>query len=174
MRKFLVLISLLAMFLVFVLSLTPTWAGDPVNFRELIPFVKLNLPGWGLQGEPQGQTVKTPQMTMTEVEAHYVSGSKNLSVKIIDSSLGQSAYTGMGFLQGMEVDTSEETTRGATVNNFPAVETFRHQDKEARLTILVGGRLLVVLEGSQFEGVKELIIVAEQMDLAKLAALTAK
>jgi len=149
-------------------------AAEPVNFRDLLPLVKVNLPGWGLQGEPQGQTVKTPQMTVSEVEADYVSGSKTLAIKIIDSSLGQAAYSGMGFLQGMEVDTSEETTRGTKIKDFPAVETYRSQDKEARLTILVAQRFLVALEGASFDGVQELKTVAEHLDLAKLAALAGK
>jgi hypothetical protein len=142
-----------------------------VNFKQLLPFVNLKLPGWELQGEPEGSTVKSSMMKMSEAKADYKSGDKSLEVTIVDGSMAKMAFMGMGLMKGVEVQTSKETTRTTKVQGFEAVETFKHKDKDGQLTILVANRFVVTLEAKNVENIQELKDLADHLELKKLAAL---
>jgi hypothetical protein len=145
----------------------PAWA-EVVNFKELLPFVDLKIPGWTMEGKPCGTTVKQGQMMMSEARVSFKAGDQTLEVVIMDF-LGKT----MPFLTGqqMQMESSEETARTTEVQGFKAFETFRHQDKQGELNISVADRFWVKLDGEGLDNLEVLKNVAQQMDLKKLATL---
>jgi len=168
--------SLLFLFIIVVWGVASGWAqgqapGEPINFKELLPFVKIELPGWQLVGEPKGTTVKSAPMMMSQAKAEYKSGDKSLEVAIVDSSFGAMAAMGMGFLKGVEVESTEESTKTIQVQGFQAVENFKHKNHEGQLTIMVSNRFIVTVEGQGLENTQVLKDAADKLELKKLAGL---
>lgn len=153
-------------------STQPPAPTGPVNFKKLVPYVNPPLPGWKLQGKPTGTTVKSSYMKMSQAEARFTSGDKSLRLAIVDSSIAAMASLGMGVLKGIEVETSEEVTKSVKVQDYPAIETYKPQDKEGKLTIVVADRFVVTLEGEGIENIQELEDIAQHLELKKLAALS--
>ncbi|MBI4794724.1 MAG: hypothetical protein HY790_02610 [Deltaproteobacteria bacterium] len=153
------------------LTLAPTAAfpGEPVHFKQLLPFVELKLSGWEMSGKPSGTTVKHQTISMSEAKASYHAGDKTLEVIVLDF-MGQS-MPWLGMLPQMEMETSEETMRSTTINGFKALETYKNKDKHGELNISVADRFWVKLEGEGIDNTEPLKAVAGQMDLKKLAAL---
>ena len=144
---------------------------EPVNFKQLLPFVKIDLPGWEMVGEPEGRTVKSAPMMMSQAKAEYKSGDKSLIVTVIDSSFGPMAAMGMGFMHKIEIESTEESTKTIEVQGFQAVENYKYKDKEGQLTIMVDNRFIVTLEGQGIDDTQVLKDTAEKMELKKLAGL---
>jgi hypothetical protein len=153
------------------LALMPAAAipGELVNFRQLIPFVDLKLPGWEMTDQPSGSTMKHQQIQMSEARAEYRAGDKTLTIVILDF-LGQS-MPWLGMLPQMEMETSEEILRTTKVGDFKALENYKFKDKHAELNISVADRFWVKLEGNGLDNTEPLKAVAQQMDLKKLATL---
>jgi hypothetical protein len=145
----------------------PAWA-EVVNFKELLPFVDMKIPGWTMEGKPSGTTVKQGQMMMSEARVSFKAGDQTLEVIIMDF-LGKPIPFLMG--QQLQIESSEETVRTTEVQGFNAFETFRHQDKQGELNISVADRFWVKIDGEGIDKLEVLKNVAQQMDLKKLATL---
>jgi len=144
-------------------------AGEPVHFKELLPLVKLKLPGWEMSDKPGGTTVKHEGFSMSEAKASFHAGDKTLEVIILDF-VGQ-AMPWLGMLGKMEMESSEESIRTTSVAGFKALETFRPKDKHGELNISVADRFWVKLAGEGLDNLEPLKAAAGQMDLKKLATL---
>lgn len=145
----------------------PAWA-EVVNFKELLPFVDIKIPGWAMEGKPSGTTLKQGTVMVSEVRVSFKAGDQTLEVIIMDF-LGKT----LPFLTGqqLEMESTEETVRTAEVQGFKALETFRPQDKQGELNISVADRFWVKIDGEGIDNLEVLKNVAEQMDLKKLATL---
>jgi hypothetical protein len=145
----------------------PVWA-EVVNFKELLPFVDINLPGWTMEGKPSGATLKQGKVMVSEARISFRAGDQTLEVIIMDF-LGKT----IPFLTGqqLQLESSEETARATEVQGFKAFEVFRHQDKQGELNISVADRFWVKIDGEGIDNLEVLKKIAQQMDLKKLANL---
>ena len=143
------------------------WA-EVVNFKELLPFVDLKIPGWTMEGKPSGTTLKQGNVMVSEARVSFRAGDQTLEVIIMDF-LGKT----IPFLTGqhLEMESSEETVRTIEVQGFKAFETFRHQERQGELNISVADRFWVKIDGDGIDNLEVLKNVVQQMDLKKLAAL---
>ena len=142
--------------------------AEVVNFKELLPFVDMKIPGWTMEGKPCGTTLKQGNVMVSEARVSFRAGDQTLEVIIMDF-LGKPLPFLMG--QHLEMESSEETVRTTEVLGFKALETFRHQDKQGELNISVADRFWVKLDGEGIDNLEVLKKVALQMDLKKLATL---
>jgi hypothetical protein len=142
--------------------------AEVVNFKELVPFLDIKIPGWTMEGKPSGSTLKQGAMTMSQAKAEFKAGDKTLEIVVMDF-LGQP----LPFLTGqqMEMESSEETLRTTEVQGFQVLEHYRIQGKEGELNISVANRFWVKIDGKGIDNLKVLQDVAQQMDLKKLATL---
>jgi hypothetical protein len=145
----------------------PAGAGV-VNFKELLPFVDIKVPGWTMQGQPRGATLKQGKVMLSEARVSFRAGDQTLEIIIMDF-LGQT----IPFLNGQHVqmECSEETVRTTEVQGFKAVATFRHPDRQGDLNISVADRFWVKLDGDGIDDLEVLTNIAKRMDLKKLATL---
>jgi hypothetical protein len=142
--------------------------AEVVNFKELLPFVDIKIPGWTMQGKPSGTTLKQGKVMLSEARVSFRAGDQTLEVIIMDFQ-GKT----IPFLTGqhLQMESSEETVRTTEVQGFKAFETFRLQDRQGELNISVADRFWVKLDGEGIDNLEVLTKVAQQMDLKKLAAL---
>jgi hypothetical protein len=151
-----------------IFSLVGPARAEVVNFKELLPFVDLKIPGWSMDGKPSGTTVKQGKVMVSEARVSFRAGDQTLEVIIMDF-LGKT----IPFLTGqhLEMESSQETVRTIEVQGFKAFETFRHQERQGELNISVADRFWVKIDGDGIDNLEVLKNVVQQMDLKKLAAL---
>ena len=142
---------------------------DPVNWRELVPFL-IDIAGYEAE-KPEGTTTAMAEFKLSQVSREYTKGESSLEIEIIDGSYIPLAYASFQAMQAFEVDSSEELIRKVTIQGFPAIEHMQFEDKEATLMILVAERFLVNLRGENYENTSEVKAVSEKLDLKRLASL---
>ena len=142
--------------------------AEVVDFKELLPFVDIKIPGWTMEGKPSGTTLKQGKVMVSEARVSFRAGDQTLEVIIMDF-LGKT----IPFLNGqhLQMESSEETVRTIEVQGFKAVETFRHQDRQGELNISVADRFWVKLDGDGIDNLEVLTNIVQRMDLKKLATL---
>lgn len=145
----------------------PAWA-EVVNFKELLPFVDIKIPGWTMEGKPGGTTLKQGNVMVSEARASFKAGDQTLEVIIMDF-LGKP----IPFLmeQQLEIESSEETVRTTVVQGFKALESYRRHDKQGELNISVADRFWVKLDSEGIDNLEVLQNAAKQLELKKLATL---
>jgi len=145
----------------------PAWA-EVVNFKELLPFVDIKVPGWVMVGNPCGITLKQGKVMVSEARVSFRAGDMTLEIVIMDF-LGKP----LPFLQRqqMEMENNEETVRITKVQGFRALESYRRHDKQGDLNVSVADRFWVKLDGDGIDNLEVLETAAHQMDLNKLATL---
>jgi hypothetical protein len=164
------------MFFVILLSVSMVLAAqmkqpvDPVNWRELIPFL-IDIPDWEAEGEAEGSTVSTAGFKISQAERSYTAEDKELSITIVDGGYVPMVYAGMKMAMSFELDTAEEYVKKITIKGFPGVEKYEYQEKSAQVMVLAGDRFLVQLEGENFEDTTELKEIANLLDLEGLVDL---
>jgi hypothetical protein len=151
-----------------IFSLVGLAGAEVVNFKELLPFVDMKIPGWIMEGKPSGTTLKQGNVMVSEARVSFRAGDQTLEVIIMDF-LGKT----IPFLTGqqLQMESSEETVRTTEVQGFKAVETFRLQDRQGELNVSVADRFWVKIDGEGIDNIEVLKNVVQQMDLKKLATL---
>ncbi len=142
--------------------------AEVVDFKELLPFVDIKIPGWTMEGKPSGTTLKQGKVMVSEARVSFRAGDQTLEVIIMDF-LGKT----IPFLTGqqLQMEGSEETVRTTEVQGFKALETFHLQDRQGELNISVADRFWVKLDGDGIDNIEVLKNAVQQMDLKKLATL---
>ena len=147
----------------------PTAPAETVNFRELLPFVDVKIPGWEMDQKPGGSTIKQDNVQISEARASFRSGNRKLEITILDFWGKPMPF--LGGLQQVEIESSEEQIRTTQVQNFKALETYRPPDKTGDLEISVADRFWVRITGEGLDNLEPLRFAAQQLDLKKLGGL---
>ena len=130
--------------------------AEVVNFKELLPFVDIKIPGWTMEGTPSGTTLKQGNVMVSEARVSFKAGDQTLEIIIMDF-LGKT----IPFLTGqqLQMESSEEIVRTTEVQGFKAFATFRHQEKQGELNISVADRFWVKIDG---EGIDNLEVLTKR------------
>lgn len=149
-------------------------ASDAVDFRvlkELLPEDINGMPRTSSDGEKNSAM----GFTMSRAEARYETQGTNASIRIEISDAG--AMTGMAAMAAfawasMDVDRESETgyEKTTTIKGYRGYEKFDRQTNFAELSILVGGRFMVELEGNEV-GIDGLKAALDKLDLGKLEGM---
>lgn len=168
-HKTLILLGLLLLSSAFLFSQAQKQV-DPVNWRELIPFL-IDIPEFEADGKPEGSTVAMGNYKVSQAEREYSSGDKELKISIVDGAYAQMAYAGIKMAMNFEMDTSEEYVKKVTIKGFPGIEKYEYEDKDGQVILLVADRFVVQLEEENAPDTSELKKIAEALDLEGLAKL---
>ena len=113
--------------------------------------------------------------TMSRAEARYETQGTNASIRIEISDAG--AMTGMAAMAAfawasMDVDRENDTgyEKTTTIKGYRGYEKLDRQTNFAELSILVGGRFMVELEGTEV-GIDGLKAALDKIDLGKLEGM---
>ena len=149
-------------------------ASDAVDFRvlkELLPEDINGMPRTSSDGEKNSAM----GFTLSRAEARYETQGTNSSIKVEISDVG--AMTGAAAMAAyawasMEVDRENETgyEKTTTIKGYRGYEKLDRQTNYAELSILVGGRFMVELEGNEV-GIDGLKAALDKLYLGKLEGM---
>jgi hypothetical protein len=149
-------------------------ASDAVDFRvlkELLPDEINGMPRTSSDGEKNSAM----GFTMSRAEARYETQGTNSSIKIQISDVG--AMTGAAAMAmyawaSVEVDRENQTgyEKTTTIKGYRGYEKFDRQTNYGELSLMVGGRFMVELEGNEV-GMDALKAALDKIDLGKLEGM---
>jgi hypothetical protein len=140
---------------------------EPIDYKELLPFLNIDIPGW-TPDTRTGQTVTSP-VQASEAVLQFANGDQRLEVAIYDG--GPALAAGMAAVAQTASESPEEVVKPVAVKGFKGA-IFQHpKDNEADLVVMVPDRFEVSahLDGSTDEEVLKNAI--SQIDLEKLAEI---
>ena len=149
--------------------------GEPVKFetlQEYLPSAEfLKQDGWQ-KTEMTGMALSVP-VKGSQAQVTIRKGDTEIVVDIIDTVFNQALYAPVAaFLaSGFSVKNDTGHKKAITIQNQPAFEEWALTDRRASITVLVGERFLVHLQGKGFSGTDPVKAVASQINMAKLATL---
>jgi len=147
---------------------------DPVNWRELVPFL-IDIPGYDAEGDAEGATTTMGSVKISQAERSYVSEEKELQIEIIDGANVSMVYQGFKMAMNFELDNSEEYLKKVKIKGFPGIEQYNYEDQEAKVIVLINDRFLMTFDGEKYpKDASELTKVAEMFDLNGMADLANK
>jgi len=146
-------------------NLKPT---DPVHFNELLKFLPEPPSGWESQA-PKGSTNNMGEWKFTEVNRDYTQGEKRIEVKILDWAFRKELYAGFFIAAAFSQETTEGYNKGIKIGEDPGREEYKTAGRNGTLSILVGKRFFVTIEGNGIDSA-ELRQWWDKLDAAGLRA----
>jgi hypothetical protein len=126
------------------------------------------------QEKPRGETAQYGTWSYSTASARYTSGESNIEVEIHDYAKISALYAPFQmWLSGNFMREDEEGYEKAVkIDGFPGMEEYKHEAKRGKLTLMVGDRFIVVVEGNgvTMDALKDAL---KKIDLAKLTKETA-
>ncbi len=161
--------ALLLALAVLILGLTPACHSKLNDPQELIPFLKVELPGWKLTaGYPQAKRVQVKERSFLVGESLLSSGKSTISLVIRAGEITPE----MGMFKAFkECDNEKQVCRNIKVQGFTAVEMVMKDQKIAFLFIRVTDHCLVTMKASEMADTQVLKDLSKKIDLPRLAAM---
>jgi hypothetical protein len=146
---------------------------DPLGFQALIGY--LPEPRDGFSGaEPKGSTTSLPDYKVTVVSRDYSKAGaegepqSSITIQITDGGFSEAVSAPFQMMSMMSHESTEGYQKGVTIGGQPGYETWDNGSRRTELNVLVGGRFMLQLSGSQVEP-EALRAWAESIDLSGLA-----
>ena len=141
--------------------------NDP---QELIPFLKVELPGWKLaEGYPQANRLQDKERSFVQAVGVFSSGKSTISAFIKEGEIAKEVA--MFKILKEKNDNEKDNSREISFQGLTAVEMVMKNKKLAFLFILVTDHCLVTMKVTEAEDTKVLKELGNKIDLSKLAAL---
>lgn len=140
------------------------------KLAELLP----TIPGFKREYEPRGDTDTDQNVSRVQVDYIADAGGAGLSVEMTDVSTNSMMLAPMKVLlkaQGTQHSAGGTTEKATSVAGYPAVEEWTAEAGNGSVTVLVGDRFVVKVEGSTVGKVDVIYKALEAIDLKKVAAL---
>jgi len=149
--------------------------GDPVNFEALQAFLPSNdfivKDGWQ-KSDMTGMLLSVP-MKGSQASLTLKKSGAQMVVNITDTVFNQSLYAPVAaFLaDGFSTSDADGYKKSVTMQGFPAFEERSIPKRAAGVTVLVGRRFLVHVQGTGVDGTDAVKTIAGQINMARLAEL---
>jgi ABC-type glycerol-3-phosphate transport system substrate-binding protein len=140
-------------------------------YAELIKYLPTSVNGYKA-GEPDGSSINMPGASYSTANITFTKDNgDNIKVTLMDYNAAYGMYssmTGMWAL-GMSVDSPDEKAEGVKFDgNIGGWEDYHKKSHDASITLGVGYRFWVSVEGTNQDGIDFVKSVAKTMDLKKL------
>jgi hypothetical protein len=146
---------------------------EPVDFRELKALLPAALPGFN-RSNVEGERSGAMGVDVAVASAQYTNDNgASISIKISDmgSLTGPMRLATLGWTMAqVDRESDEGYEKTTTFNGYKAFEKFWTSTKHGELSILIEGRFVVEVDGSDCE-MGQIKDAAGKVDLGKLAAM---
>jgi len=144
---------------------------EVVDFRKLKDMLPDKLAG-AKKVSSSGEKTGAMGFKVSQAEAQYEDGDKRFEVDIVDAGGMSMVINSMAAWASVELDreTEEGYERTTEIDGFKAFEEYNSRRQEGKVSLLVGERYIVNIEGDQIKA-KDLRRAIDDLDLKKLARL---
>lgn len=142
-----------------------------LHYTELAKFLPERIPGYLVDGEPEGQNVNMNGLSYSQVEQDYrASDGSELTITLVDYYMAQAMYQAATtmFNMGLEIDTNDEMLKGfdAGVEGVKGIEKLEKKDREASVLVAVSNRFFINIEAENQNNTELVKQVCKSMGLA--------
>ena len=151
----------------------PQTAGQqpvaPVDFEQLVGLIP-DRPGW-TRSKPRGDRVMG--MSISRAQASYEQGDTEIDLELTDTAFNQMYLAGLSMflLDNFSERTADGYKKGLKLAGYPGFESWENGPKRAEVTVVVGGRFVVIGRGTNVENVNDVKALVRLVDFARLATL---
>ncbi|HZS38653.1 MAG TPA: hypothetical protein VFF06_17600 [Polyangia bacterium] len=142
-----------------------------VSWRDLAPLLGDDLAGWKADGDVKGESTQMGAFSVSEARRSYKKGDSSATVKIVDTSMNTMLAAAFNMARMANVDASDHYQKGIDIAGAPGVEEWHSGGKNAKVSVLVGGRFIVESNTSGVPDAKPLVELVGKLDFGKLASL---
>lgn len=144
----------------------------PIDFRALKALLPESLPGMK-RAEATGERTSAFGIRMSNAKGRYeAEGGGNIHIEISDmgSMTGMAAAVAAWLNVEIDRESDKEYEKTTTIGGHRAHERYNQEDKSGEIQVVVGGRFMVNVKGSEvkMDAIKEAL---GKLDLAKLDAM---
>lgn len=123
---------------------------DPVSFRELINQLPNPPLGWE-RTEPEGATTSMGEFRISQAEATYRQGDRQIQISLIDSAYNPALYAPFLIAASFSQESTSGFDRGLTFGSHPGRESYTNASRSGMLAVLVERRFIVEISGSDID-----------------------
>ena len=145
---------------------------DPAVLESLLP----QPDGWSVVRQ-QSKHVATGEMTHSFADAVFRNGAMNVRVTIADTGGNETSLIALAtMVMTLPDDFTGEvppatTIRRLTIAGYPAAERWNAADSEGEVSVLIGKRFVVAVDGTKLDAADTLRRIVDAIDLKKIAEL---
>jgi hypothetical protein len=151
--------------------------GPPmVSVAALQPLLP-TLDGWTKAKSGGNRVVISDEAGYTFADGVFTKGNMNVRVTVADTAATQDCLLSLATMvttlpEGYSDEVPPATViKRLTVNGMPAAYRWDGEKREGEYTVVIGGRFVAKVEGTNLETVDALRAILDQIDMQKLGAL---
>lgn len=142
-------------------------AADYNNWTKMVP---AKLGGLAKSGTADGMNMNMGGQAWSSLQQQYEGKSKQVSLIIVSGVVAPQVQTFQMMTQ-MQMETQEQVVKTVNVSGYKAIYQLDKNEKNGSLMISVNPQTVVVVESSPVTNEKQLIDIAGEVPLAKIAAV---
>ncbi len=150
------------------LFLTPVPLGAS-DYKQWLPLLPETLGGMARSGKPDGMNMEMGQQSWSSLQQEYSSQSKQVSMTIVSGIVAPQAQAFQMMAQ-MQMETEDQIVKTLEVAGYKAVFQLEKESKTGILTIALNQQTLVAIEAKPTTDEGELVSLAKEIPLNKIAA----
>ena len=139
-----------------------------VGFQKLTPLLPDAPAGWTAD-KPEGSTMNTPQMQISQASRRYQKGNASMKLTIMDGMAA--AASGLAMLAGVSEESSKGFRKPYSAGGLLGSEEWTAASKHVDIQLLTKKRFLIGFDGTGLDGVEVGERMIAKLDPAKLDAL---
>ncbi len=147
-------------------------AVGATDYKSWLPLIPNTLGGLTRSGEPDGINMEMGGQSWSSLHQEYSNKSeKRISLTIVSGIIAPQAQAFQS-MSHMQMETQEQVVKTVNVSGYKSVFQLSKADKNGSLMISVNQQTLVVIEAEPITSEKELLPLAEEVPLKKIATQT--
>jgi len=144
-------------------------AVGATDYKSWLPLIPDTLGGLARSGEPDGINMEMGGQSWSSLHQEYSSKSKKrISLTIVSGIVAPQAQAFQS-MSHMQMETQDQVVKTVNVSGYKSVFQLSKAEKNGSLMISVNQQTLVVIEAEPITSEKELLPLAEEVPLKKIA-----
>jgi hypothetical protein len=155
---------------VFLLSISV--AVGATDYKSWLRLIPNTLGGLARSGEPDGMNMEMGGQSWSSLHQEYSNKSeKRISLTIVSGIVAPQAQAFQS-MSHMQMETQDQVVETVKVSGYKSIFQLNKADKNGSLMISVNQQTLVIIEAEPITSEKELLPLAEEVPLEKIATQT--
>ena len=150
-----------------------TEPAEAVDYNKMLGFLPTSVQGWESRTEAEGESSTLGRFKFTHVRRNFAEAGGDGEVLIDISDTAPVPFLSMSWKMRdkIEHESSGGYTKVLDWQGVPTIEKYQNKTRRGELSLLIGERFMVRIEGRKIEDTAALFAVAETIDIDGLDRL---